>query len=116
MARYEANADFQRDYYKRRKLAARSLGNDNEVSVICFPHKLTIVLEGCKNEAIILYTALENFTLQSKGAHFEKIRLRAYLFSFAALCTVQHGLYTSNLLTTPMHMSNILFLGAQEHN
>ena len=46
MARHEANADFQRDYYKRRKLAGRSPGNDDEVSIICFPHKLNIVLEG----------------------------------------------------------------------
>ena len=45
MARYEANTDFQRDYYKRRKLAGRSSVND-EVSIICFPHKLNIVLEG----------------------------------------------------------------------
>ena len=40
MARFEANSDFQRDYYKRRKLARRSPGADDEVSVICFPHKL----------------------------------------------------------------------------
>ena len=29
MPRYETNADFQRDYYKRRKLAGRSPGNDD---------------------------------------------------------------------------------------
>ena len=35
MAWYEAiNADCQRDYYKRRKLAGPSPGNDNEVSII----------------------------------------------------------------------------------
>ena len=59
MARYEANADFQRDYYKRRKLAGRSPGNDDEVSIIGFPHKLNILLEGLvrsENEARILYT------------------------------------------------------------
>ena len=33
-------------YYKQRKLAGRSPGNDDEVSRICFPHKLNIVLEG----------------------------------------------------------------------
>ena len=33
MARYEANVDFQRDYYKRRKLAGRSPGNDSKVSI-----------------------------------------------------------------------------------
>ena len=44
MVRYEANADLQ---YKRRKLAWRlSAWNDDEVSIICFPHKLNIVLEG----------------------------------------------------------------------
>ena len=41
--RYEANADFQREYYKRRKLAGRSPGDDDEVIIICFPHKLNIV-------------------------------------------------------------------------
>ena len=47
MAWYEANADYQRDYYKRRKLVGRrSPGNDDEVSVIIFPYKLNIVLEG----------------------------------------------------------------------
>ena len=36
------HADLQRDYYKRRKLAAGCLapGNDDEVSIICFPHIL----------------------------------------------------------------------------
>ena len=41
MARYEANADFQRDNYKRRKLAGRSPGNDDDVSTL-----LNNVLEG----------------------------------------------------------------------
>ena len=36
--RYEANADFQRDYYKRRKLARRFPGNDDEVSIISVFH------------------------------------------------------------------------------
>ena len=43
MAGYEANADFQRDYYKQRKLAGRSPVNDDEVSIICFPYQLIIV-------------------------------------------------------------------------
>ena len=34
MARYEANANFQRDYYKRRKLVGRSPGNDDKVSIM----------------------------------------------------------------------------------
>ena len=47
VARYEADADFQRDYYtEQRKLPERSPGNDDEVRVICFPHKLNIVFEG----------------------------------------------------------------------
>ena len=46
MAQYEANVDFQGDYYKRRKLAGWSPGNDDEVSIIYFRHKLNIVLEG----------------------------------------------------------------------
>ena len=33
MAQYKANADFQRDYYKQRKLAGRSPWNDNEFSI-----------------------------------------------------------------------------------
>ena len=42
MVRYEANADLQRYYYKRQKL----VGHDGEISIICFSHKLNIVLEG----------------------------------------------------------------------
>ena len=63
MARYEANADFQRDYYKRRKLAGRSPGNDDEVSIICFPHKLNTVLEGWKG----MRTRLEDYTPLKKA-------------------------------------------------
>ena len=56
MARYEANADFQRDYYKRRKLAGRSPGSG-------FPHKLNIDyctggMVRSENEARLLYTIL----------------------------------------------------------
>ena len=36
MVRYEANADLQRDYYERRKLAGRSHGNDDKIGIICF--------------------------------------------------------------------------------
>ena len=64
MAWYEANADFQRDYYKRRKLAGRSPGNDDEVSTISFfPHESNIVLEGCYG----LRTRLEYYTQLKKG-------------------------------------------------
>ena len=79
MARYEANADFQRDYYKRRKLAGRSPGNDDEVSIICFPHieYCTGGLVRSENEARILYTVEKGFVLQSKSEHSEKIRRRA---------------------------------------
>ena len=45
MARYEANADFQRDYYKRRELAGRSLGNNDEVNII---YK-TLNVKGCRD-------------------------------------------------------------------
>ena len=54
------------------------------------------------------YTPLKkSFILQSKGAHFEKFAaaLRAaklVFISLAALRAVHHGLYTSNLLPTPM--------------
>ena len=46
----------------------------------------------------------KGFLLQRKGAHFEKIRRRATLgeIIFAVTRAVQHGLYTSNLLPTPM--------------
>ena len=63
MARYEANADFQRDYYKRRKLAGRSPGNDDEVSIICFPHKLNIVLEDWKGLRTRLVYLMSNIHL-----------------------------------------------------
>ena len=56
MARYEANADFQRDYmyYKRRKLAGRSPRSS-------FPHKLNIDyctggIVRSEDEARLLYT------------------------------------------------------------
>ena len=46
-ARYEANLDFSKRLLQAMKaIAGRSPGNDDEVSVICFPHKLNIVLEG----------------------------------------------------------------------
>ena len=80
MARYEANADFQRDYYKRRKLAGRSPGNDNEVSIICFPHKLNIVLEGWKG----LRTRLEYYT-RLKKALFRNLKVNIQKKFAAAL-------------------------------
>ena len=66
----------------------RSPGNDDEVSIICFPHKLNIVLERWQGlrtpDAKVLYTVAKkkNFILQSKGGHF--------FFKFAtALCTAK---------------------------
>ena len=56
-----------------------------------------------ENEARILYTVEKGFILQSKGAHFAAALSAAKLHS-AALCAAQHGLYTSNLLPTPMYM------------
>ena len=56
-------------------IAGRSPGNDDEVSIIWFPHKLNIVLEGWKDglrTRLEYYTPLKKgFILQSKGAHFE---------------------------------------------
>ena len=48
MARHEANADISKRLLQAtRKLAwRRSAGNDDEVGIICFAHKLNIVLEG----------------------------------------------------------------------
>ena len=51
MAWYEANTDFQREYYKRRKLAGRSPGNDDEVRF----EYCTGGLVRSENEAGILY-------------------------------------------------------------
>ena len=52
--------DYQRDYYKRRKLAGQSPGNDDQVSIICFTHKLHEYCTGglvrSENEARILDT------------------------------------------------------------
>ena len=59
----------------------------------------------------------KGFILQSKGAHFEKIRRRAtrdeiILHFTAALRAVQHSLYTSNLLPTPIcyGSENMIFI------
>ena len=57
MAWYEASADFQRDYYKRRKLAGRSPGNDDEVSTTSVFHIIEYCTGGLvrsDNEATIL--------------------------------------------------------------
>ena len=69
MAQYEAN----RDYYKRRKLAGHSPGNNDEVSTISVLHiNWILYLRVAKvwNEAIPLK---KGFILQSKGAYFQKI-------------------------------------------
>ena len=56
-----------------------------------------------ENEARILYTVEKGFILQSKGGHFGKnspphiARRSCFPFFFT------HGLYTSNLLSTPMY-------------
>ena len=57
MAWYEASADFQRDYYKQRKLAGRSPGNDDEVSTTSVFHLIEYCTGGLvrsENEATIL--------------------------------------------------------------
>ena len=112
MAWYEASADFQRDYYKRRKLAGRSPGNDGEVSTTSVFHIIEYGTEGLvrsENEATILcivekrlYFAVQWCTL------FKNLRpryTRRYyfpLFFLAALRAVQHSLYTSDFPPTPM--------------
>ena len=106
MARYEANADFQRDYYKRRKLAGRSPGNDDEVSIICFPHTKygTGGLVRSENEAKILYTVekkkgcLNVHTSKNSPPRYARRTTFHFLPAFRA---AQHSLYTSNLLPTP---------------
>ena len=81
MARYEAKMQIFKETtsYKQRKLAGRSPGNDDKVSIVCFPHieYCTGGLVRSENEARILYTVEKGFILQSKSAHFEKIRRRA---------------------------------------
>ena len=102
MVRYEANADF--------KLPERSPGNDSEVIIISFPHKLNIVTEGWLGLGTRLeyYKPLKKASiLPSKGAHFEKFAAarnaaKSLSIFLAALRAAQHGLYTSNLLPTPM--------------
>ena len=111
MAWYEASADFQRDYYKRRKLAGRSPGNDDGVSTTSVFHIIEYGTEGLvrsENEATILcivekrlYFAVQWCTL------FKNLRPRydiTFLYFFlAALRAAQHSLYTSDFLPTPMH-------------
>ena len=113
MAWYEASADFQRDYYKRRKLAGRSPGNDDEVSTTSVFHIIEYCTGGLvrsENEATILcfvekklYFAVQWCTL------FKNLRPRyarryyfIFFFFFAALRAAHHSLYTSNFLPTPM--------------
>ena len=96
MARYEPNAKVR-----------RSPGNDDEVSIICFPQKLMDGSVRSENEARILYTVEKGFIWQSKRAHFEKNLppryARRITFHFlAAFRAAQRSLYTSNLLPTPM--------------
>ena len=83
MAWYEASADFQRDYYKRRKLAGRSPGNDDEVSTTSVFHIIEYCTGGLvrsENEATILCIVEKTFILQSNGAHFSKICAALHIF------------------------------------
>ena len=105
MALYEANGRFSKRLYGRRKLARQSPGNDDEVSrsILCFPHKY------CTGGLVRSENEKKGISLQSiaKGAHFRKIRHRATRceinFHFwVVLRPAGHGLYTSNLLPTPM--------------
>ena len=79
MARYEANADFQQDYYKRRNPGG-PLGTDDEVSIICFPHieYCTGGLVRSENEARTLYTVEKKGLFCSPKVHtLKEIRRRA---------------------------------------
>ena len=78
-----------------------ALGNDDEVSIICFPHE---VLEGWYGlrRRLEYYTPLKKALFCSlKVCTLKKIAAAHIL---AALHTVKHGLYTSNLLPTPMEL------------
>ena len=101
----KANADFQRDYYKRRKLAGRSPGNDDEDSILSFLHKLNIVLvslrtrlECCTPLKKALFCSLKADILKK----FAAALLSIFFLARFALRAAQHGLYTSNLLPTSM--------------
>ena len=93
MARYVANADFQRDCYKRWKLA----GNDDKVSTISVFHinlRVAKVWEQGWKKALFC----------SLKVHSSKEFATARIFHFFldTLRAAQHGLYTSNLLPTAM--------------
>ena len=69
MARYEAEFS-KRLNYKRQKLAGWTPRNNDKVSIISFPHKLNIVMEGWQGLRMRLeyYAPLKKgFVLQLKG-------------------------------------------------
>ena len=103
MGWYEATyARFHRDYYRRRKLDGLLGTTTKSVrSILQFPN---ILLDGW--EGLKAHTFEKG---QSKGAHLETkistaLRAAKLLNIFpTTLCAVQHHLYTSNLLPTPMY-------------
>ena len=83
-----------------------SPGNNNEVST----YNLTVfqMFYWTVGKVWKLIPLKKGFILQSKGARFEKTFstiTEIILHFFAALRAVQHILYTSNLLPTPMYIS-----------
>ena len=72
MARYEIFEETTS--YKRRKLAGRSPGNDDELIFLNF--FLHIALEDWRTRLEYYAPLKKGFILQSKGAHFKKIRRR----------------------------------------
>ena len=87
MVWYKANADLQRDYYKRRKLAGRSPENDDKVSI--YIEYCTGGLVRSENEARILYPV-------EKGLCFCNLKVDilkkfAAVHSAAKLLSLQHG-------------------------
>ena len=85
------------DYYKRRKLAGLSPGND-EVSIICLPNKLIIVLVHglvrSENEARILYTVEKGLFCSLKVHTLKKFAAKLLSIFLAVIQAGQHGLYT----------------------
>ena len=101
MGWYEAtNAHFHRDYYKRRKLGGL-LGTTTKLvrSILSFSKYFTGRLGRSES---FEKSSLKVPTLKKISAALRAAKL-IHIFS-AALRAVQHGLYTSNLLPTPMVM------------
>ena len=80
------------------KLAGRSPGNDDEVSIICFRHKLNIVLEGWWG----LRTRLEYY-IREKKALFCSLKVHNLKKLAAALCAAKLLSSASHGTACPLH-------------